>query len=73
MGKISNRDEYMIPKDVPCISITELRKLPPEEQFRILEAQAAFAEPFYRNDPDLTDFEAFELEDEFLDGDTNDG
>ena len=38
----------------------ELLKLPLEERNRILSAQAAKAEVFYRTDPDLTDFEAFE-------------
>lgn len=65
-------DQDRLPEDVPCISVNELRKLPPEQQARILEAQAAYMEPFYRNDPELTDFEAFELEAEFLDGDTYD-
>jgi len=40
-------------------SIAELRKLPQEWQDAILEAQAEFAAPFYRNDPELTAFEAF--------------
>lgn len=37
----------------------ELLKLPLEERNRILAQQAAHAEYFYRNDPDLTDFEVF--------------
>lgn len=37
----------------------ELMKLPPHERNRILEKQAVLAEPLYRNDPELTDFEAF--------------
>jgi hypothetical protein len=38
---------------------TELRKLPAEQRDAILEEQAALAEAEYRNNPDLTDFEAF--------------
>jgi acyl-CoA reductase-like NAD-dependent aldehyde dehydrogenase len=37
----------------------ELRKLPPEERDAIMEAAAALAEEDYRNDPQLTAFEAF--------------
>ena len=41
----------------------ELRKLPAEQRDAILEAAAALAEEIYRNDPQLTDFEAFGEED----------
>lgn len=41
-------------------------RMPAEERRRILEAQAALAEPLYRNNPELTDFEAFG-EEEFYD------
>ncbi|MFI5455522.1 MAG: hypothetical protein ACHRXM_08730 [Isosphaerales bacterium] len=41
------------------ITTSELRKLPLEERNAILEAQAALAESIYRNDPRMTDFEAF--------------
>jgi hypothetical protein len=41
----------------------ELRKLPAEQRDAILEAAAALAEDIYRNDPQLTDFEAFGEED----------
>jgi len=41
------------------ISTSELRKLPLEERNAILEAQATLAESIYRNDPRVTDFEAF--------------
>ena len=41
------------------LSVSELRKLPLKERNAILEAQAAVAEPIYRQDPRLTDFEAF--------------
>jgi hypothetical protein len=37
----------------------ELRKLPPAERDAILEAAAALAEEEYRNNRELTDFEAF--------------
>jgi hypothetical protein len=37
----------------------ELRKLPREQPDAILEAAAALAEAEYRNDPELTAFEAF--------------
>jgi hypothetical protein len=38
---------------------SELRKLPPEQRDAILEAAAALAEEIYRDNPALTDFEAF--------------
>ena len=38
---------------------SELRKLPAHERDAILEAAAALAEAEYRNNPDLTAFEAF--------------
>jgi hypothetical protein len=41
------------------LSISELRKLPLKERNAIIEAQAVLAEPIYRNDPRLTDIEAF--------------
>ena len=37
----------------------ELRKRPPQERDAILEAAAALAEREYRNNPELTGFEAF--------------
>ena len=42
---------------------SELLRLPPEERDIILEAAAILAESIYRDNPDLTDFEAFEVED----------
>jgi hypothetical protein len=42
---------------------SELRKLPPEQRDAILEAAAIQAEPDYRNDPELTAFEAFGKDD----------
>jgi hypothetical protein len=41
----------------------ELRKLPAEQRDAILAAAAALAEALYRNDPELTDCEAFGEED----------
>jgi len=41
----------------------ELQKLPADQRDAILAAAAALAEDLYRNDPDLTDFEAFGEED----------
>lgn len=41
----------------------ELRKLPPAERDAILEAAAALAEEEYRNNPELTAFEAFGKDD----------
>ena len=37
----------------------ELRKLPADQRDAILAAAAELAEDLYRNDPHLTDFEAF--------------
>ena len=42
---------------------SELRKLPAHERDAILEAAAALAETEYRNNPDLTAFEAFGKDD----------
>jgi hypothetical protein len=41
----------------------QLRNMPAEQRDAILEAAAAVAEGIYRNDPQLTDFEAFGGED----------
>jgi hypothetical protein len=41
----------------------ELRKLPPEQRGAILEAAAVLAEEDYRNDTELTAFEAFGKDD----------
>jgi hypothetical protein len=41
------------------LSASQLRKLPVEERNAILAAQATLAEPIYRSDQRLTDFEAF--------------
>lgn len=42
---------------------SELRKLPPEQRDAILAAAAAQAEADYRNNPELTAFEAFGKDD----------
>ncbi len=42
---------------------SELRKLPREQRDAILEAAAIQAEDDYRNDPELTAFEAFGKDD----------
>ena len=42
---------------------SELRKLPAHERDAILEAAAALAETEYRNNPELTAFEAFGKDD----------
>jgi hypothetical protein len=55
--------------DCPRLSASELRNRPLEEQNAILEAQAKLAEQVYRDDPELTDFEAFGEDD--LHGDSS--
>ena len=47
----------------------ELRKLPPEQRDAIMLAAAALAEAEYRNNPELTAFDAFGKED--LHGDSS--
>lgn len=42
---------------------SELRRLLPEQRDAILRAAADLAEPEYRNNPELTGFEAFGKED----------
>lgn len=53
-----------------CWTASELRKLPAEQRDAILAAAALRAENDYRNDPQLTAFEAFGKED--LHGDSAD-
>jgi hypothetical protein len=48
---------------------TELLAMPPDQRDAILEAAAAMAESDYRNDPELTDFEAFGPDDLYVDDD----
>ena len=48
-------------------TITELLGLTSVRRDTILEAQAALAEQDYRNDPELTSFEAFGPEDLYVD------
>jgi len=45
------------------LSVLELRKLPIKERNAILDAQAALAELIYRDNPPVTDFEAFDEDD----------
>jgi hypothetical protein len=45
------------------LTASELLRLPPAERDSIMERAAILAEDLYRNDPSLTDFEAFEAED----------
>jgi len=47
-------------------SATELRKLPPAQRSAILKEQAKRAAKYYRNDPELTAFEAFGDEDLYV-------
>ena len=46
---------------------TELRKLPPAQRNAILAEQAAALEGEYRNNPELTDIEAFGEKDLYVD------
>lgn len=57
------KDLYQAPLSASKqFSPTELRKLPREERQAVLAAAAALAEEDYRNDKDLTGFEAFSEE-----------
>jgi hypothetical protein len=47
----------------------ELLAMPPSQRDAILEAAAAMAESDYRNDPELTDFEAFGPDHLYVDDD----
>ena len=49
------------------LKASELRKLPPDERDAILQAAAALAEADYRDDPELTAFEAFGKDDLHVD------
>ena len=57
----------MTPQTIPQAGkhwkASELRKLPPEQRDAILEAAAILAEDDYRNDRDLTAFEAYGKDD----------
>jgi len=48
--------------DAPCISPSELRKLPREQRQAILAAAAELAAADYANDKELTGFDAFSEE-----------
>jgi hypothetical protein len=50
----------------------ELRKLPPAQRDAIMEAAAVLAEEDYRNDPQLTAFEAFGKDDLYGDSSSTD-
>jgi hypothetical protein len=52
-----------IPKQRRRWTAGELRKLPPAERDAIMEAAATLAEQEYRNNRELTAFEAFGKED----------
>jgi hypothetical protein len=56
-----NPETFSTPKKT--WTAAELRKLPAEQRDAILEAAATLAEKIYRQDPSLTDFEAFGEED----------
>jgi hypothetical protein len=49
------------------VTAAELLAMPPDERDAILEAQAASAEFEYRNNPELTGFDAFDEEDLYVD------
>jgi hypothetical protein len=51
-------------------SAAELRRLPPDQRDAVLAEAAALAEPDYRDDAELTAFEAFGEDD--LHGDSSD-
>jgi hypothetical protein len=57
----------MRPESRPLVeknwTAAELRKLPAEKRDAILEAAAALAEELYRNNPALTEFDAFSEDD----------
>ena len=50
-----------------CWTAAELRRLPPAEREAILREVASEAEPIYRNDPELTAFDAFVEDDLHVD------
>jgi hypothetical protein len=58
------RSEAPAPKPV---TLAELLAMPPAERDAILEAQAANAEFEYRNNPELTGFDAFDEVDLYVD------
>ena len=58
------------PATAACISPSEMRKLPREQRQAILAAAAEMAEQDYRDDKELTGFDAFSEEE--LDDDESD-
>ncbi len=58
------------PSEAPApkpVTLAELLAMPPAERDAILEAQATNAEFEYRNNPELTGFDAFDEEDLYVD------
>ena len=49
------------PPEKSPLTATELRGMPRDRRDLIMEEAARIAEALYRNDPSLTDFEAFEV------------
>ncbi len=64
---MNNARESTVSRD--CPSAAELRRMPIRDRDAILASQAALAESVYREDRQLTDFEAFGAED--LHGDSS--
>lgn len=58
---MNNAQESTVSRDRP--SAAELRRMPIHERDAILASQAALAESVYREDRQLTDFDAFGAED----------
>jgi hypothetical protein len=61
-------DLTSLPPIQTALTASELRRMPKDRRDAIMEVAATFAEDLYRNDPSLTDFEAFEAEDPDGDG-----
>jgi hypothetical protein len=61
-------NDLKVSPDHQRLSASQLRKLPLDEREAILRAQAALAEEHYRNNPELTVFEAFDEVDLHGDG-----
>ena len=58
---MSNDRQSVVPPELQDRKITarDLLKMPLEERDKVLEQMAILAETLYRNDPELTAFEAF--------------
>jgi len=48
----------------PRLTASDLRRMPPAERDAVLEAAAELAEEDYRLNAELTDFEAYEVEEQ---------